>query len=120
MAYSQEVIQLVWEKGKTVPDNDPEVWRKDECGAWMQRSMYADRSSQYGWEIDHSVPGGSDDIVNLCPLHWRNNVGKGDARLICKVTAHGVDNKEVCSGEESGGNAFGASVSRNENVDKVP
>ena len=101
MVYGNEVVQCVWEKGRIVPDDDPEVWRKDECGAWIQRSMYADRTSQYGWEIDHLSPGGSEDISNLSPLQWKNSRGKGDGRLICRVTAHGVDNREVNTGTES-------------------
>jgi 5-methylcytosine-specific restriction endonuclease McrA len=45
------------------------------------------RLGQYGWEIDHIQPvtkGGSDDLVNLQPLHWENNRAKGDsAQLVC-------------------------------------
>jgi hypothetical protein len=95
MIYTEEITQGVWEKGRTVPDNDPDVWRKDECGAWIQRVMHGDRSSQYGWEIDQILPGGSEEISNLRPLQWKNSVGKGDGRLKCKVVANGVDNKEV-------------------------
>ena len=92
MAWSQETIQAVWEKGKTVSNNNPTEWRKDECGAWIARNHYGNRSSQYGWEIDHISPGGSDAVGNLRPLQWENNVNKSDGRLKCNVTSSGTKN----------------------------
>jgi hypothetical protein len=94
MSYTDESIQAVWEKAKTVDNNDSTIWRKDECGAWIQRIMYSDRDSQYGWEIDLILPQGPADISNLRPLHWKNSSGRSDGRLICRVTSNGVDNKE--------------------------
>lgn len=90
--WSEADIQSVWEKGCEVSGNDPDKWRKDECGAWIGRSAYGNRHSQYGWEIDHISPGGPDILSNLRPLQWENNVDKGDGRLKCNVTASGKDN----------------------------
>ena len=95
MGYAEEIIQAVWENATVVENNDSAIWRKDACGAWIQRMMYGDRSSQYGWEIDHILPQSPDGLSNLCPLHWRNSIGKSDGRLICKMTSSGVDNKET-------------------------
>ena len=95
MAWSEETIQKVWEKGQTVERNDPANWRKDDCGAWMARSQYGNRDSQYGWEIDHISPGGSDAVSSLRPLQWQNNVDKSDGRLKCNVTSSGKDNVET-------------------------
>lgn len=90
--FSDDTIQRVWEQGKAVANNDPNIWRKDECGAWMNRQSYGNRNSHYGWEIDHISPGGSDILSNLRPLQWENNVDKSDGRLKCNITASGTDN----------------------------
>jgi hypothetical protein len=90
MSYSDEIIQKVWEKAKIVSNNNPNEWRKDECGAWIARDKYGNRNSQYEWEIDHISPGGSDSISNLRPLQWQNNVDKRDGRLKCNITASGT------------------------------
>jgi hypothetical protein len=101
MVYTQDAIQLVWEKGMSVEDNDSNIWRKDECGAWIQRSMYSDRTSQYGWEIDSINPLGPEEISNLRPLHWKNSVGRSTGKLVCRITANGIDNKEVIAEVQS-------------------
>jgi len=95
VGFSEEIIQRVWEKAIPVEGNPPTKWRKDQCGAWIQRSRYGDRNSQYGWEIDHIKPeseGGGDDLSNLQPLQWENNADKQTGRLNCPVTASGADN----------------------------
>jgi len=93
MSFSDEKIQQVWEKGKVVSNNDPNIYRKDECGAWINRAAYGKRDSQYGWEIDHINPNGGDDLSNLRPLQWENNLDKSDKkRLTCVVTAEGTNN----------------------------
>ena len=90
-----EEIDEVWNKGKTVGDNPPNVWRKDACGAWIRKSDYGNRDSQYGWEIDHIDPNGGEDISNKRPFQWQNNVAKSDGSTDCKVTAKGTDNVEL-------------------------
>lgn len=89
MSFSEYMIQQVWQKGRIVPGYDPNVWRKDECGAWIGRNYHGDRNSQYGWEIDHIRPesqGGSDELSNLRPLQWQNNVSRqDDGYLTCPV-----------------------------------
>ena len=74
-------ISLIWKKGIKVDGFDPSSFRKDACGAWIKRDEYGNHSSQYGWDVDHVYPkvlGGDDDIFNLRPLQWQNNLSKGD------------------------------------------
>lgn len=92
MALSPETIQAVWNKGRTVPGQDPARVRKDECGALISRYEHGKRNSTFGWEVDHISPEGSDAIGNLRPLQWENNVAKSDGRLVCVVTANGASN----------------------------
>lgn len=49
---------------------------------------------KYGWEIDHIDPNGGDNLSNLRPLQWKNNVTTGEGRLKCPVTAKGNENVE--------------------------
>jgi len=95
MSFNEETIQNVWEKGKIVERYDSKIWRKDECGAWIKRSEYGNTDSKYGWHIDHISPGGTDNLSNLRPLQWKNNLDKSDGRLKCNVIAEGNDNVEV-------------------------
>jgi hypothetical protein len=88
-AFDDATVEAVWRKGTSVAGHDANQYRKDRCGALMQRDQYG-KTTQYGWEIDHSRPvssGGSDDLSNLQPLHWENNRYKGDnyPNWSCKV-----------------------------------
>lgn len=85
--FSDFMVQAVWMKGQIVPGADPNFRRKDSCGAWIDRDRYGDRSSQNntGWEVDHINPNGGDDLSNLRPLQWYNNVAKSDGRLSCPI-----------------------------------
>ena len=95
MAFSDETIQRVWEKGTVVPTFNSDEWRKDQCGAWIGRKYYGDRDSDYGWEIDHIKPvadGGTNLLSNLRPLQWENNAEKQEGRLTCPVTSQDKSN----------------------------
>ena len=95
MPFDEKQISDVWAKGEVVGSNNPDEYRKDECGAWMYFSHYSNRNSQYGWEIDHiefvdHVASG--DLNNLRPLQWQNNACKGSGELACIVTANKENN----------------------------
>ncbi|MDD4994115.1 MAG: HNH endonuclease signature motif containing protein [Paludibacter sp.] len=80
-SWSETMKKLVWNKGRIIPNYSSEVWRWDKCGKVMKYSEHGNRSSDHGWEIDHINPvanGGSDDLNNLQPLNWANNLDKSD------------------------------------------
>jgi 5-methylcytosine-specific restriction endonuclease McrA len=80
---SAEVLRRidVWIKGSVIPGYDPTVWRRDSMGFAIRYSDYGNCESEFGWHIDHIIPKdkyGSDDISNLQPLHWKNNLQKSN------------------------------------------
>jgi hypothetical protein len=80
-AFTEDEKKQTWKKGIPIPNYDENVWRKDKCGDFMKWPEYGNRSSAYGWEIDHICPvakNGTDDPNNLQPLNWSNNASKGD------------------------------------------
>ncbi len=87
MAFSDEMIQQVWEKGRGTFDQDSSIWRQDECGAWMKREHYGNQHSDYGWKIENVSIGGPDIVQNLRPFHCQNTFDKANHRAKCHVTA---------------------------------
>lgn len=86
-SFDNKTIEAVWQKG--TPEAGFSLYRKDACGASMQRNKYGN-TEQWGWEIDHIKPvskGGADDLSNLQPLQWENNRHKADTwpNWDCKV-----------------------------------
>lgn len=98
MSFDQKMIKDVWAKGEIPVPGKENEWRKDQCGAWIKFQNYGDRNSIYGWEIDHITPeskGGETKLSNLRPLHWKNNAGKSDGKLVTVVTSKGSENIDV-------------------------
>jgi hypothetical protein len=91
-------IQEVWRKGQIAGKLNPEKWRVDACGAWISREQFGNKGSMYGWVLGHVTPldrGGSDDISNLRPLQWRNEMARKNGELTCPVRAYGGENIAV-------------------------
>lgn len=87
--YDRTVIDLVWAAGDQVEGNDPELWRKDTCGAWMHRQEYGRRKSEFGWEI--CDPGAGSD--SLRPMQWQNYLDQVAALTRSHITADGLRNR---------------------------
>ena len=80
MAFGDEKIQQVWEKGEAIPKFDSRMWRYDDYGNAIKRGEYG-LQTKHGWNVDHIEPqskGGGDALSNLRPLHWKNNAAKQD------------------------------------------
>ncbi|MGI9240357.1 MAG: hypothetical protein ACR2RV_06120 [Verrucomicrobiales bacterium] len=91
--YDREIVARVWKFASTVEGNDPELWRKDEFGAWIQRLDYGNRHSEFGWEVcDTSLGRGEGGIVALRPMQWQNYVDHVAAVTQSKITADGLRN----------------------------
>ena len=83
----------VWNKGAIVPGYDTNAWRRDDWFKLISFDAYGDRSSQYGWEIDHIVAisiGGADVLENKRPLHWRKNASLGGYLSAAKKNSLGA------------------------------
>lgn len=53
----------------------------DVFGYEIDKASYGDRTSEYGWCIDHVWPkskNGSSNIMNLLPMHFYANIEKGE------------------------------------------
>lgn len=98
---SKEEIKIqIWEKASTEENYDPNLYRKDACGAWMAFEKYGDTSNAYGWEIDHVFPrakGGESNLENLRPMNWQNNRKKGDNYPNYQREITSEDNRNIVS-----------------------
>ncbi|MEM9481860.1 MAG: hypothetical protein AAGA58_19595 [Verrucomicrobiota bacterium] len=91
--YDREVIDAVWRFAAKITGNDPELWRKDEFGAWIYRLDYGNRRSQFGWEISETGSGQAiSPLLALRPLQWQNATDVVQATRESRVTADGLQN----------------------------
>jgi hypothetical protein len=87
MALSEEVVRKVWEKARGMTELSPEMWRKDECGAWIKRDQYGHAHAEFGWKIENVSLGGPDSVENLRPFHHANDYDRASRRARCRMTA---------------------------------
>lgn len=91
--YDREVASRVWQLAQAVAGNDPELWRKDEFGAWIYRLDHGNRHSPYGWEIfDASLGRGEFGVAALRPLQWQNYLDQLASETQSRITSDGLRN----------------------------
>jgi 5-methylcytosine-specific restriction endonuclease McrA len=96
--FSENKINEIWQKAKSIEGYDNNTYRQDLAGAWIQKDKYGQECS-LGWEIDHMKPlslGGTDCTENLQPLQWKNNRKKADnyPKFQTIITSNGLNNVE--------------------------
>ena len=77
--FEESTIQAVWQVAAISKEFPP--LRVDSLGGLMFEHAYGVTNSKFGWEIDHRqavAKGGGDELQNLQPLQWENNLAKGD------------------------------------------
>lgn len=92
--YDPELVERVWQFAQVVPGNDPQVWRKDEFGAWIHRRDYRQRHSEFGWEIaECGYRMRASGLASLRPMQWQNHVDfLVAARHQAVISAEGLRN----------------------------
>jgi hypothetical protein len=91
MAFSEEIVQRVWDSARAMSGRDPTEWRKDECGAWMRRSHYQSEASEFGWKIEDLSAGGEPGIEQLRAFQRDNAYDLSTRQPHCRMTADRED-----------------------------
>lgn len=84
--YGENTIQQAWEHGRAMSDQDSNVWRQDQCGAWIRREHYGHESSEFGWKIHNILPGEMGE-EHLRPFHNQNTFNSSSGQAHCHITA---------------------------------
>lgn len=95
----EEKKRYAWQYTVIVDGYDPNMYRKDACGAWIRWDMYGQQDNIFGWQVDHIYPvskGGDDHPENLRALQHQNNASKGDdyPSYEAAITSKGNTNEE--------------------------
>lgn len=83
IAYEIETINRVWEKARVIQGFDPQIYRKDICGAWIKKELYGQRDKlSMGWEIANFKPLSHTESANkrifMMPMQWENYEKRGN------------------------------------------
>lgn len=98
--FSNSLLDQLWNKADIEEGFNPDKWRKDFAGAWIQRDQFGLSGAQapFGWAVDHLKPkslGGNDDVDNLVPVHWQNNISKANHYPEFKTIVTSDGNKNI-------------------------
>ena len=107
----KDLLDYLWERAFPVEGYDEDKYRHDACGAWIEREKYGDRTSSFGWEIDHIYPQSVlkeknvpkeeiDDRKNMRALNWQNNDSKGTDYPSYHAKVKADENKNSVSDRE--------------------
>jgi len=91
MAFSDEVVQQVWERARASADQDAAVWRQDQCGAWMRREHYGRDNSEFGWKVESTTAGGPETTGNLGAFNMANSFDRAQGRARCRMVSDRAD-----------------------------
>lgn len=72
--FSEQEVTAVWSRAQMIPGLTPRMFRLCSAGRIIARADYNNRSSSFGWRIDHIVrlaDGGTNSVTNLQPLNWQ-------------------------------------------------
>lgn len=91
-----DIKKQVWNKAGIIEGLNPDMYRKDACGAIMMYDKFM-QQNPYGWVIDHILPrilGGDDNLLNLRALHYLNDMSKKDdyPTYYGEITSQGLQN----------------------------
>ena len=79
-SYGRDLVESVWRFAETVPGVDPELWRRDEFGAWIHRPDYGRRASRFGWEIyDPGLGRHKQGVFAMRPMQWEAYIAQFEA-----------------------------------------
>lgn len=88
MKLTKDIVHKVWKKGRATADQDPTVWRKDECGAWIKYEHYGSEKSEFAWKILNVSAGSSSRPESLRPFHRENDFNRNTGLAVCRIKAN--------------------------------
>jgi hypothetical protein len=71
---SKKQLNLVWEKGKPISNENPDKYRHDKFGNWISKEEF-EKPDLLGWEVRKINSRKSVKVENLEPLFWKNAQG---------------------------------------------
>lgn len=90
--YSEEIVDIIWNKAKIINGVNPDRFRRDDCGALISRLSYEEKS-EFGWQIFRSEFNKRNmQIKNAraTALHWKNFDHRVNGKKKCHLLAQPI------------------------------